>query len=163
MNNLASEIGKIAAYASAQRITRADIDAVAVPQIDAVVFQMTDAIARKNFDKAASVLADLFHSQEPGVMILSVMGKYFRQLYTARLYLDHGKSRDDFMSLWNMKYTYAADKLLDAARGFSLVWCRHAVRRCAETELAMKDAYGQEQEFLVSLLMELSAGRRAIR
>ena len=124
---------------------------------------MTDAIARKNFDKAASVLADLLRSQEPGIMILSVMGKYFRQLYTARLYLDNGKSRDEFMSLWNMKYTYMADKLLDAARGFSLVWCRHAVRRCAETELAMKDAYGQEQELLVSLLMELSAGRRAIR
>jgi len=163
MNNLASEIGKIAAYTSAQRVTRADIDAVAIPQIDAVVFQMTDAIARKNFDKAASVLADLLHSQEPGIMILSVMGKYFRQLYTARLYLDNGKSRDEFMSLWNMKYTYMADKLLDAARGFSLVWCRHAVRRCAETELAMKDAYGQEQELLVSLLMELSAGRRVIR
>ena len=163
MNNLVSEIGKIAAFASAQRITQADIDAVAIPQIDAVVFQMTDAMARKNFDKAASVLSDLLHAQEPGIMILSVMGKYFRQLYTARLYLDHGKSREDFMALWNMKNTYPADKLLDAARGFSLVWCRHAVRRCAETEFLLKSSYGQEQEVLVSLLMELAAGRRAVR
>lgn len=162
MNNLASEIGKIAAYASGQRVTRADIDAVAIPQIDAVVFQMTDAMARKNFNKAASVLADLLHSQEPPIMILSVMGKYFRQLYTARLYLDAGKSKGDFTALWNMKNAYPADKLLDAARGFSLVWCRHAVRRCAETEQALKSSYGQEQELLVGLLMELSAGRRAI-
>lgn len=163
MNNLASEIGKIAAYASAQRVTRADIDAVAIPQIDAVVFQMTDAMARKDFDKAAAVLADLMHSQEPAVMILSVMGKYFRQLYTARLYLDRGKSRDEFMALWGMKNTYPADKLLDAARRFSLTWCRHAVRRCSETEFLLKASYGQEQEVLVSLLMELAAGRRAIR
>ena len=162
MNNLASEIGKIAAYASAQRVTRADIDAVAIPQIDAVVFQMTDAMARKDFNKAASVLADLLHAQEPPIMILSVMGKYFRQLYTARLYLDNNRSRADFMALWNMKNAYPADKLLDAARKFSLVWCRHAVRRCAETELALKSSYGQEQELLVSLLMELSAGRRVI-
>lgn len=162
MNNLASEIGKIAAYASAQRVTRADIDAVAIPQIDAVVFQMTDAMARRDFNKAASVLADLFHSQEAPIMILSVMGKYFRQLYTARLYLDSGKGRAEFMALWNMKNAYPADKLLDAARKFSLVWCRHAVRRCAETELALKSCYGQEQELLVSLLMELAAGRRAI-
>lgn len=163
MHDLASEVGKIAAYCTTQRVTREAIDAVAIPKIDAVVFQMTDAIARKNFDKAASVLADLFHAQESGIMILSVMGKYFRQLYTARLYLDRGKSREEFMALWNMKNTWPADKLLDAARGFSLVWCRHAVRRCSETELALKTSYGQEQEILTSLLMELSAGRRAVR
>ena len=163
MNNLASEIGKISAYCTTQRVTREAIDAVAIPVIDAIVFQMTDAMARKNFDKAASVLADLLHAQEPAVMILSVMGKYFRQLYTARLYLDHGKSREEFMALWNMRNTYPADKLLDAARGFSLVWCRHAVRRCSETELQLKQFYGQDQEILVSLLMELAAGRRAIR
>ena len=162
MNNLASEIGKIGAYASAQRVTRADIDAVAIPQIDAVVFQMTDALARKDFNKAASVLADLLHSQEPPIMILSVMGKYFRQLYTARLYLDNNRSRTDFMALWNMKYSYQADKLMDAARKFSLVWCRHAVRRCAEVETDLKNNYGRESELLVSLLMELSAGRKVI-
>lgn len=162
MNNLASEIGKIGAYASAQRVTRADIDAVAIPQIDAVVFQMTDALARREFNKAASVLADLLHSQEAPIMILSVVGKYFRQLYTARLYLDHNRSRSDYMALWGMKTTYQADKLLDAARKFSLVWCRHAVRRCAEVEMELKNNYGRESELLVSLLMELSAGRKVI-
>ena len=63
----------------------------------------------------------------------------------------------------NMKNSYPADKLLDAAKGFSLVWCRHAVRRCSETETALKASYGQDRELLVSLLMELAAGRRAIR
>ena len=163
MNNLASEIGKIAAYCTTQRVTREAIDAVAIPVIDAIVFQMTDAIARKNFDKAASVLADLLHAQEPAIKILAAMGKYFRQLYTARLYLDNGKGREELMALWNMKNTYPADKLMDAARGFSLVWCRHAVRRCSETDLQLKQFYGQDQEIMVSLLMELAAGRRAIR
>ena len=51
---------------------------------------------------------------------------------TARLYLDAGKSRSDFMQLWGMKHSFQGDKLMDAARKFSLVWCRHAVRRCAE-------------------------------
>ena len=162
MTNLSGEVGKITAYASHQRITRGDIDAVAIPQVDAVVFQMTDALARKDFDKAASVLADLLHGQEPPVMILSVMGKYFRQLYTARLYLEAGKSRSEFMALWGMKYSYQGDKILDAARKFSLVWCRHAVRRCGEMDLEMKANYGCEGELLTQLLMELSAGRRAI-
>ncbi|HIT32270.1 MAG TPA: DNA polymerase III subunit delta [Candidatus Enterenecus stercoripullorum] len=162
MTNLVSEIGKISAYASGQRITREDIDAVAIPQMDAIVFQMTDAIAQKNFNKAASVLADLLHSQEAPLMILSVMGKYFRQLYTARLYLDRGKGRQELMSLWKMRNAYPADKLLDAARSFSLAWCRYAVLRCSETELQLKVSYGQERELLCGLLMELAAGRKAI-
>ena len=123
---------------------------------------MTDAIARRNFNKAASVLADLLHGQESPLMILSVMGKYFRQLYTARLYLDRGKGRSELLTLWNMRNAYPADKLMDAARGFSLAWCRYAVQRCAETELRLKASYGQERELLTGLLMELAAGRKAI-
>ena len=160
MHDLASEIAKAAAYAGHPRVTRADMDAVAVPKLDAVVFQMTDAMARKDFDKAASVLADLLHGQQPPIMILSAMGKYFRQLYTARLYLDAGKGRGELMELWGMKSAYPADKLLDAARRFSLPWCRYAVRRCAETDTALKSSYGQEGELLTALLMELASGRR---
>ena len=162
MTSLSTELEKICAYASGERVTREDMDAVAIPQVDAVVFQMTDALARRDFDKAAAVLADLLHSQEAPIMILSVMGKYFRQLYTARLYLDAGKSRSDFMQLWGMKHSFQGDKLMDAARKFSLVWCRHAVRRCAEADLQMKINYGAEGEILTQLLMELSAGRKVI-
>lgn len=161
MHDLSAEIGKIAAYAPNQRVTRGDMDAVAIPKVEAVVYQMTDAMARKDFDKAAAVLADLLHSREPAVMLLSVMGKYFRQLYTARLFLDAGKGRDEFMELWAMKSGYQADKLLGAARGFSLPWCRYAVRRCAETDTVLKNSYGQEGEVLTGLLMELASGRRA--
>lgn len=161
MTNLVSEIGKISAYARQVRVTREDIDAVAIPQVDAVVFQMTDAITRKQFDKAAGVLADLLHDQQSPIMILSVMGKYFRQLYTARLCLESKEDRESFMALWGMRYSYQADKLLDGARKFSLPWCRYAVRRCAETDLAMKSS-GEDGTLLTALLMELSAGRRVI-
>ncbi|MBD5133808.1 MAG: DNA polymerase III subunit delta [Clostridiales bacterium] len=161
MHDLASEIGKLTAYAGHPRVTRADMDAVVIPKLDAVVFQMTDAMARKDFDKAASVLADLLHSQQAPIMILAAMGKYFRQLYTARLYLDAGKGREEFMELWGMKSAYPADKLMDAARRFSLPWCRYAVRRCAETDIVLKSSYGQENEVLTALLMELASGRRA--
>lgn len=94
-------------------------------------------------------------------MILSVMGKYFRQLYTARLFLSAGRGREEFMELWGMKSGYQADKLLGAARGFSLPWCRYAVGRCAETDILLKNSYGQEGAVLTGLLMELASGRRA--
>ena len=146
-------------------MTREDIDALAVPKVDAVAFKMTDALAGKDFDRAASVLADLLHARESPVMILSVMGKYFRQLYTARLYLDAGRTRGEYMDLWGMRGGYMeqqAQRLLDAARRFSPAWCRYAVRRCAETDAAVKSApRGQDGEVLTALLVELASGRRA--
>lgn len=162
MNSLISEIGKIGAYAKQKRVTRADIDAVAIPQLDAVVFQMTDAITRGDFDKAAAVLGDLLHLQQPPIMILSVLGKQLRQLYSARLALDGGKNTSYLMGLWKMRSPYPAERLMSAARRFSPAWCRTAVIRCARTDLAMKSVPGADaRELLITLLLELAARKGA--
>lgn len=161
MQDLVTEIEKIGAYASGRQITRGDIDAVVIPQLDAAVFQMTDALSRGDFDAAAAVLDNLLSARESAIMILSVVGKYFRQLYTARLLLERRRGTAELAGLWSMKSTWQAEKLMDAARRYSLAWCRNAVKRCTETDLAMKSYGGDENGLLVNLLMELAAGRGA--
>lgn len=159
MNGLISEIGKIGAYAQNRRVTREDIDAVAIPIIDAVVFQMTDALTRKNLDKAFSVLNDLLRLQQAPIMILAVLGKHFRQLYTARVALESGQGSRWLMDLWGMRSAYPAEKLLEGARRHGPDWCKTAMRRCAETDLAMKSVSGADgKDLLVSLVLELAAG-----
>ncbi len=157
MNTLIGEIGKIGAYAKNFRITKEDIDAVAAPQLDAVVFQMTDALGAGNFDKAAAVLADLLHMQEAPIKLLTVLGKQMRQLYSARLALEDRKGAGAVAELWGMRSSYPAEKLMSAARRFDLDWCRAAVRRCGEVDLAMKSTGADGEALLVGLLMELAA------
>ncbi len=157
MTGLIAEIGKIGAYARQRRVTRQDIDAVATPQLDTVVFQLTDAIAAGNFDQAFSVLSDLLHMQEHPIMLLAVLGRQLRQLYTARLAIEHGKGSRYLMELWGMRSSYPAEKLMQSARRFSLDWCRRAVLRCEEVDLAMKSTGADGQELLTGLLLELSA------
>ena len=95
-------------------------------------------------------------------MILAVLGKHFRQLYTARVALEARQSSRWLMELWGMRSTYPADKLMDMARRHRLDWCRTAMRRCAETDLAMKSVAGADpNDLLVSLMLELAAGGRA--
>ena len=161
MNGLIGEIEKIGAYAKGMRITKEDIDAVATPQLDAVTFQMTDAIGAGNFDRAAQVLGELFRMQEPAMRILFSLSRQMRQLYSARLLLEEHRTAGDLARQWGIK-PYPAEKLMNSARRFSLAWCRRAVVRCAQTDLAMKSSSGaDEQELLTSLLLELSvpAGR----
>ena len=161
MNGLISEIGKVGAYAKNHRITREDIDAVATPQLDAVVFQMTDAIAAGNFDRAAAVLGDLYHMQEAPIKLLAVLGKQLRQLYTARLALEQKKGSRYLMELWGMRSSYPAERLMQSARRFSLSWCRRAVIRCGQVDLAMKSTGADGAELLTGLLMELAVKKGA--
>lgn len=53
MTALSGEIAKIAAFSGAQEIVKADIDAVTEPVLDAVVFQMTDLMAAREFRRSA--------------------------------------------------------------------------------------------------------------
>lgn len=162
MNGLISEIEKIGAYAKHRRVTREDIDAVAIPIVDAVVFQMTESLTRKDFDRAFSVLNDLLRLQQAPIMILAVLGKHLRQLYTARVALETGQSSRWLMELWGMRSSYPAEKLMEGARRHGLRWCKNAMARCAQTDLAMKSVSGADaQDLLLSLMLELSAGGTA--
>ena len=82
-----------------------------------------------------------------------------RQLYAARAVLEAGQGTAALMELWGMRSAYPAEKLLRAARRYDLPWCRWAMARCAETDLAMKSVSGADsQDLMLSLVLELSAG-----
>ena len=154
MQNLQQEIEKIGAYAKGERVTWADIEAVAAPQLGAVVFRIADAIGEKNFDKAAATLGELYQMQKTPYEIMGAFGKQMRQLYSARLALDGRKNAAWVAQLWGMRYP--ADRLMVTARRFSLPWCRNAVIRCAQTDLAMKSTGQDAKELMTTLLLELA-------
>ena len=162
MNGLIPEIGKIASYAKSERITKADIDAVAAPVLEAQVFEMTGAVSKGDFDKAANVLGSLLKLQEEPFMILALIGKELRKLHTARVALDTGKDKFWLMERWNMRSDYPAKLLLENAKKVSRTWCENAVRRCFETDLRIKSVSGVDgANELKLLLMELAQeGRR---
>lgn len=155
MHSLQQEVGKIAAYARGDKITRADIEAVATPQLSAVAFRIADAIGEKNFDKAAATLGELYQMQKTPYEIMGAFGKQMRQLYSARLALDGRKNAAWVSQLWGMRYP--ADRLMVSARRFSLPWCRNAVIRCAQTDLAMKSTGQDARELMTTLLLELAS------
>lgn len=73
------------------------------------------------------------------------LGRQMRQLYSARLAIEKGKGAPYVAGLWGLK-PYPADKLMTSARRFSLSWCRRAVVRCGQTDLAMKSTGQDAQE-----------------
>ena len=161
MNDLIPEIEKIGAYAKGERITKADIDAVAAPVLEAQVFEMTNAVAKGDFDRAAQVLGTLLQLQEEPFLLLSLIGKELRKLHTARIALDTGRDKFWLMERWNMRSDYPAKLLLDNARRVSRAWCAQGVKRCCEVDLRIKSGAGVDgAEELKLLLMELAQEAR---
>ncbi len=159
MSRLIPEIDKIAAYASGDKVTQEDVEAVANHIPEAVVFEMTELIAQKKINSALSVLSELLadKNNEP-IMMLAVLGKQMRQLYAARLALEKNLGTKYVMEVCSMKYDYIASKLLTAAKGFTLDQLRRAVELCAETDYRMKSSGADPKELLREAVVRIAAG-----
>ena len=157
MTGLVPEIEKIGAYARGNAVTIDDINAVADPVLDAVVFNMTNAITRGDYNAAADILGQLLKKQEEPFMILAVISKELRRLYTARIALDEGRDKLWLMEQWGMRSDYPARLLMDAARRTTRAWCENSLALCQKLDLRMKSEKGVDDEGEIKLLlMELA-------
>ena len=161
MTTLGSEIDKIAAFCSGQAVTRSDIDAVVTPALSAQSFDISNAVAKGNYELALTKLQTLFALQEDEFMILGALGAQLRRLYYARVVAAAGKGADALMELTGMK-SYAAGVTMTAARGMTDRFCERAVELCMETDYQMKSSGGDAQRLLELLLARLyEEARRA--
>lgn len=156
MTALVSEVQKIAAFSKTKRITRADINAVGTPIISARIFEMTDAIAKGDYDRCASVTGDLIQLREPPIKLLAIVGKQLRQLYYAKLCLEEGKDKAFLQKLCEIKNEYSAKFLIENARRLSLKWCENAVKLASETDFLMKRDSMEDEELLKIMLIKLA-------
>ncbi len=159
MSALSGEIEKVAAFAPGDEIRRSDIDAVVEPVMDAVVFDMTDALGEGDYDRALAKLNTLFKMQQEPIAILGAVGSHLRRLSAARILMDAGRGGDDLMQVCGMK-DYPARKTMAAAKRFSARFCKRAAELVLETDHRMKTSYDDQQRLLELLLLQLAQETR---
>ncbi len=156
MQALIPEIEKISAYAKSGEITREDIDAVATPNVEAVVFDLTDAIVARKYKKAIEILEKLTLIGEEPIALLALVGRQMRQIYTACLLNNRGGSVTELMKICNFRSEYPARIIMNAARNVKLNWAREAVILCAQADTKLK--LGAKSEVLEELIVRLAVG-----
>ena len=159
MTALAAEIGKIAAYAEGPEIMRSDIDAVVIPVLDAQVFDITDALAARDFALALEKLETILRMQLEPIPVLAAIGSNLRRLLAARTVSERGFGSDELTKLCSIG-DYAARKTMSAARNFTTEWCEQAVLLCAETDYRIKTSYDEPERLLELLLLRLAEEAR---
>ena len=159
MNGLIPEINKIASYVKSDRVTEADVNAVAHHIPEAVVFDMTEALANGENNAAMRLLGELLadKNNEP-TMILAIVGNQVRRMYAARVAIDYDLGKDYLMKTLALKYDFIASRLLAASRRFSTQQIKYAVELCAETDYAMKSTRTDPTELLKDCVMRIASG-----
>lgn len=159
MSGLIPEIEKVSAYAKGERVTMADVEAVANHIPEAVIFDMTEYLAQKKYNSAFSVLAELLADKdnEP-IAMLAMLGVQMRRLYAARLAIQQGLGSRYVMEACGVKQEYLARKLLDAARGYTLPQLIRAVELCAQADYQMKSSAQDDRELLKEVVLRIAAG-----
>ena len=160
MTALAGEIDKICAYSGADEIRKSDIDAVTEPVLDAVVFQMTDALSAGQYAEALLKLQQLLKMQQEPLAILGAVGGHFRRIAVARTLLDHGRNASDLQKLCAPMPDFAARKNMEAARRFRPEFCALAARLVLETDYKMKTSFDDNERLLEMLILQLAQEAR---
>lgn len=159
MNKLIPEIEKVAAYAKGEKVTVADVDAVAnhIPEAD--IFEMVDYISQRKFNSAVSVLAEMLgdRNNEP-IMMLGMLGLQMRRLYAARLAIEQNQGVKFVMDQCGVRSEYAANNLVRCARGYTLRQLIRAVEICAETDYKIKSSSQDDRELLKEAVLRIVAG-----
>lgn len=158
MENLNNEIGKIAVYSREKEITKADIDAAAVPVVEAETFKLADALSARDYEKAAELMYKLFQLNTEPIAINALVGSQLRRLYAAWLVKQAGGNAGTLKDLLGSSSDYMPKQYLRICTSFSEEWYREMIRRSAETDHRMKSTSADPEDLLRDLFAAMAAG-----
>ena len=100
MQDLINEIRKLIEFVGENGIiTIKDIDLLSIKQVDAVIFDLTDNLGKRDTKKAMEVLNNLLYQKEPIQKILITLYNHFKKLYIVKIAEEHRKDLATSMKL----------------------------------------------------------------
>ena len=156
MENISNEIEKLICYAQGRdTITTADVDEVCVTQITKRIFDMVEAIARKDQKRALGLYADLLAMKEQPLTILALISRQFNQLLMVKELAAQGVRSDVIEEKVGMK-SFVVNKCISQARAFSKETLREAIETCTEYDEAFKSGKMDDQLAVEMLIVKYS-------
>jgi len=155
MISLLNEISKISAYSLSEEIKRTDIDLIAIPDKEYIIFDLIDAIANKNYKKAIDHTKNLDEDDIPGAV--SLIYKQIRNLYAAKLSQNEHKSLDILKKCTGVYNDYPIKKMINNSKNLSVDWMRQAIKIISEMDMQFKSSYGNRKQLMDMLILRLAS------
>jgi DNA polymerase-3 subunit delta len=153
---LENELAKLAAYTLGRPVTSDDIDEVCSPTLDARIYELTDAVGRRNAPAAFRVLEGLYasggkSSGEVARSTLYSLVRYVGQLSSA-MDLPHEMPAAEVAATLGIK-PFTAQKLLEQRARFERRTLERALAALADAQAAMVGGSELDPEFTLELAL----------
>jgi DNA polymerase III subunit delta len=132
-----SETYKLVTYAGGRPVTDADV-ALLTPYVAEVkIFDMVDALARRDGKTASTLMHRLLEDQD-AFSLLPMIYRQFRLLIQAREVIDAGGGKSDLMRFSDFKSDFVAGKAIEQARSFTMPQLESIYRYLLDTDRSIK-------------------------
>ena len=172
------ELEKLATYAGDKTLTDNDISAIVCAGRETAAWDLADALAERNGNKALNIFRQLVFQKESPIGMLIMLENRFRDMLLLRACIDQRLCSVGRGSLsWNDNATvleglkksdprklhpYRAFKLAESTKGFSIIELRQIMARLAQTHEKIVSS-SLPQEWLIEMLIIRICRRRGRR
>lgn len=138
MENIQRELEKLICYVGERdSINIEDVEAICTTVITNNIFEMIDAIAKKQQKKALELYYDLLTLKEPPMRILFLITRQFNLLLQVKDLARLGFNAAETAKKAGL-HSFVAGKYVSQSKSFDSKWLADAVEICAGTEEAVK-------------------------
>lgn len=152
LQELVAELEKTVIFVGQRdKITIADIKAVVSDTRINTVFELTDALGARSLDRSLHSLGTLLAGGEAPLMVLSMIARHFRQLWSVRELMATNKSKAELASASGVN-PYFMDGIMRQAKKFSPAELHAIFERIFAADQLLKGGGGKPLLVLESLV-----------
>lgn len=138
MQDLINEIRKLIEFVGENAsITKKEIDLLSTKQIQAIIFDLTDNLGKKDISTAMQVLKGLIMSKEPVQKILVTLYNHFKKLYIVKIAEKYNKDLAISMNL-KPNQMFLTTKYRGQAKYFNETELNNIIKELAELDRKYK-------------------------
>ena len=157
MELIRNEIDKLISYCSDKKMVMPqDVEAVCSTQTVSHIFDMLEAVANKNKEKALSLYYDLLTLKEPPMRILYLIVRQFNGILQAKELAARGLSSKEIASAIKVA-PFVAGKYLSQAKYFTTDTVKDILNECADIEERVKQGRLQDKLGVELIIIKYSA------
>lgn len=153
---LSGEIEKLSLYASAERISEAEVRRLVPAALESRIYVLTDAVADRRFGEALAALEDLLASGRPAPVLLAAIAGRCRQLLLLREMSDARVPAPTIQDRLGIRNELQFRRLREQATRTSPARLEAAYQRILATDRAIKRGKNDEVTALEMLVAELA-------
>ncbi|MCA9673288.1 MAG: DNA polymerase III subunit delta [Myxococcales bacterium] len=159
MGELADALTRLDLYAgTGTKISRDHVDEVLASTRQHSIFELTNAVGRRDARQALQVLHSMIGARESGIRIVSMLARHLRQLWLIKEMSAAGRARDDIAQAAGVHPYFLRDMQTQSER-FDAQTLSRTHRALFETDRALKSSPLPDALLLDELVMKLVAVR----